>query len=219
MKNKKIFIIFILFLIFISFYFFFIFFKKSSSSSKNPQEQKIPKNYESTITPTNLPQKIIKCQNVVVTPETTVELFTYQSGNKVRYDYRVSARTDEESFTSQILFNDQSLYFWNPSKRYTGNEVNPPGIKTNKTTLKSDIKIDNLDEIIRFGTSGFSGDRLCKEWDDIDPVFEVPLDVTFNESPDTLNRVQENVIKICKVCENSNDESLKTICKKNLGCN
>lgn len=162
---------------------------------------------------------ITKCQNVVVTPGTTVELFTYVSDTQTRYDYRVAARSEEESLNLQVLITGGYLYIWNTPHRYTNDPVPyPPGKKIKLSAAPLQQTISPLDQVVRFGAAGFSGDKLCSIWDDVDPVFEVPPAVEFAEGEDTTQKLTDDLAKICQVCTKSTDDQLASTCRQNLSC-
>lgn len=162
---------------------------------------------------------ITKCQNVVVTPGATVELFTYVSDSQTRYDYRVAARSEEESINLQVLSTGGYLYVWNVPHRYTNDTVpNPPGKKIKLTAAPLKQTISPLDQVVRFGAAGFSGDKLCSIWDDVDPVFEVPPAVEFVEGEDTTQKLAEDLTQICQICAQSTDDQLASTCRQNLSC-
>lgn len=162
---------------------------------------------------------VTKCQNVVVTPGTTVELFTYQSDTQTRFDYRVAASSEEEALNLQALYTGGYLYVWNVPPRYTNDPVpNPPGKKVSLAKTPLSITNTKLDEVVRFGASGFSGDKLCTVWDDVDPVFEVPESFDFVEGADTTQKLEEDLAKICQVCNKSLDDELVSTCRQNLSC-
>lgn len=215
MKNKKLILIFILLLFLFLIVVVYIKLKGNTNNINNAVNQA-----QSVKNTPVVPAEIIKCQNVVVTGGTTVELFTYTSGRKVRADYRVSTTKEETSYTTQIFYDGEFAYLWNPARKYDPTEKveNPPGMKIKETT--SGLKIDQteLDKVEEFSGGGISGDRLCKKWDDVDPVFELPKDTQFNESPDTNKQIQESINKVCKICEPVLDQDTKASCMKNLSC-
>ncbi|KKU46230.1 MAG: hypothetical protein UX62_C0016G0005 [Microgenomates group bacterium GW2011_GWA2_46_7] len=162
---------------------------------------------------------ITKCQNVVVSPGTTVELFTYQSDSQTRYDYRVAAMSEEDAINLQVLTTGGYLYVWNQPHRYTNDPVpNPPGKKIKLAEFPFANTISALDQVIRFGASGFSGDKLCTLWDDVDPVFEVPRLVDFVEGDDTTQKLADDLAKICQICAKTPDDRLASTCRQNLSC-
>lgn len=170
-----------------------------------------------SVTVSNSP--ITKCQNVVVTPGTTVELFTYHSDNQTRFDYRVAARSEEEALNLQVLSTGGYLYVWNIPPRYTNDPIpNSPGnrLKLNKFPLEQTITA--LDQVIRFGTGSFSGDKLCTIWDGTDSVFEVPKTVDFAQGDNTIQKLSEYLGKICGICAKSNDDQMARTCRQNLSC-
>ena len=162
---------------------------------------------------------ITKCQNVVVTPGTTVELFTYQTDEQTRYDYRVAAMSEEEAINLQVLSTGGYLYVWNQPHRYSNDPVpNSPGKKLKLAKSPLSNTLSPLDQVIRFGASGFSGDKLCSVWDDVDPVFQVPQTVDFVEGDDTTQKLTDDLAKICQICAKSKDDQLATTCRQNLSC-
>lgn len=222
MKNKKLLFLLLLLLLIVIFILFYFFLFSNKSELQN-QGKKFSDSESQTATDTNAktePEEIIKCQNVVVTPGKTVELFTYVSGKTMKADYRVAARTEEEAVNSQILYDGEWLYVWsNPNRYDTVTKVeNPPGLKMKTSAFELKIPSFVKGQVERFGAGQFSGDRLCNDWDDVDPVFEVPSDFVFNETADTAKKVQGDIANICTVCEKSVDETAKTSCRQNLGC-
>lgn len=162
---------------------------------------------------------ITKCQNVVVTPGTTVELFTYHSDNQTRFDYRVAARSEEEAVNFQVLSTGNYLYVWDVPPRYTNDPVpNSPGYKLKLAEFPLVQTVTTQDQVIRFGAASFSGDKLCTIWDGTDSVFEVPKTVDFAEGDGTIQKLNEYLAKICRVCAQSNDDQLALTCRQNLSC-
>lgn len=217
-RRQYLLILFFIFLIFLlfSFYKFFV----SKSSVINPISS--PTNTQIN-TANNNPAKserIIKCQTVVVAPKSTTELFTYQSGIQFRADYRVGATTNEASFKTQIYYDGNYLYLWQPPLNF-GDEpkpTNPPGLKIKLSKFDYKINFSELGQVIRFGSSPLSGDHLCREWDDVDPVFELPSDFTFIEDVDAVNKIKTELAKICQVCEGAVSDDAKSACRQNLVC-
>lgn len=168
---------------------------------------------------TSTPATITKCQNVVVTPGTTVELFTYRSDDQTRFDYRVAAMSEEESINLQVLAIGGYLYVWNTPHRYTNDPVpNSSGYKTKLGEFPLSQTITPLDQVVRFGASSFSGDKLCSIWDDVDPVFDVPTNVDFTVSDDTTQKLADDLAKICGICAKTTDDQLASTCRQNLSC-
>lgn len=164
-------------------------------------------------------EPIVKCQTVVVAPRVTTELFAYTSGKTVRADYRVGAVTDEESFKTQIFYDGEWVYLWNPAMKFSNEPVvNPPGVKMKTSSFDYKVEQSPLDKVESFQDSGLSGDHLCKAWDDVDPVFELPKDVEFVESTEFATKLKGELDKICKTCEQMKTESVKLTCRKSLGC-
>lgn len=162
---------------------------------------------------------ITKCQNVVVTPATTVELFTYHSDGQTRFDYRVATRSEEEALNLQVLSTGGYLYVWDVPPRYTNDPIpNSPGYKLKLAEFPLVQTVTTQDQVIRFGTAGFSGDKLCTIWEGTDSVFEVPKTVDFAESDDTTQELSEYLAKICKICAGSSDNQLVSTCRQNLSC-
>lgn len=164
-------------------------------------------------------EPIVKCQTVVVAPRVTTELFAYTSGNKVRADYRVGAVTDKESFKTQIFYDGEWVYLWNPAMKFSNEPVvNLPGVKMKIVSFDYKVEQSSLDEVESFQDSGLSGDHLCKVWDDVDPIFELPKDIEFIESSEFATKLKSELEKICKTCEQMKTESARLTCRKNLGC-
>lgn len=191
------------------------FYRRAHAPSLSPSA---PPSSPSLVEPANN-APITKCQNVVVSPGTTVELFTYQTDKQTRYDYRVAAMSEEEVINLQVLSTGGYLYVWNVPHRYTSDPVpNPPGKKIKLAEFPLANTISPLDQVIRFGASGFSGDKLCSLWDDVDPVFKVPQLVDFVEGDDTTQKLSEDLAKICQICAKTKDDQLAATCRQNLSC-
>ena len=212
-KSKKVFL-FVLILLLI---FLFIFSRRALSPTKN--QQPITKNSPSP-TPSQVFSSTTKCQNVVVSAGETVELFTYQSGNFTRFDYRVAAMTEEKAINLQVFSDGQWLYVWNQPHRYNKDDVivNPPGKKIKLSSPPLVIATSTLDEVKRISGSNISGDRLCYPWDDLDPVFKVPADFTFEDSNETTQKIKEDLSKICQICSKTSNETAASACRTNLSC-
>ncbi|KKT72513.1 MAG: hypothetical protein UW68_C0035G0003 [Candidatus Collierbacteria bacterium GW2011_GWB1_44_6] len=165
------------------------------------------------------PEKIIKCQSVVVALKATTELFTYIAGNKVMADYRIGATSNEESFKVQILNNNGQVYMWEPPIYFGGPKPeNPRGLKAKAPDFKYDVNLTTEDTVERFGKSPLSGDHVCYEWDGTDSVFQVPSDFEFDESEDIKLKVREKLSRVCQVCETASSEEIRAACRKNLVC-
>ncbi|OGH11157.1 MAG: hypothetical protein A2857_04090 [Candidatus Levybacteria bacterium RIFCSPHIGHO2_01_FULL_36_15] len=208
-----------LLLLFLLLFFLFAFFFSKSSLKTNPKinNNAVP-DTKITTSQQEPTAKIIKCQNTIVTPKVTTELFAYVSGNKTKLDYRIGATTEEDSFMTQILYDGQWVYIWNPAIRFDNNQktTNPPGLKMKTTPFNYEIDLTKLNVVDSL--SDGSGDRLCKEWDDVDPVFEIPSDIEFKESSETQNKIKNDLDKICQTCEQITNSSVNSTCRKNLGC-
>jgi hypothetical protein len=166
------------------------------------------------------PEKIIKCQSVVVALKATTELFTYIAGNKVMADYRVGATSNEESFKVQILNDNGQVYMWEPPIYFGGPKPeNPRGFKMKAPDFKYDVNVTTEDTVERFGKSPLSGDHVCYEWDGTDSVFQIPSDFEFDESEDIKIKVSEKLSRVCQVCEAASSEDIRAACRKNLVCN
>ena len=217
-KNKRRWLLVLLFLL-LFFVFAFFFPGFTSRKSSKISNDTVP-NTKITADQQVLSTKIIKCQNTVVTPKVTTELYTYVSGDKTRADYRIGAIAEEDSFMTQILYDGEWVYIWNPSVRYDNNQKtdNPPGLKIKTNAFDYDVDLTQLNEVDPFSEGSVSGDRLCKEWDDVDPVFEIPADIEFTESPETQHKITNDLNKICQTCEQITSSSIKFTCRKNLGC-
>lgn len=162
---------------------------------------------------------VTKCQNVVVTPTTTVELFTYHSDGQTRFDYRVAARSEDEVVNLQVLSTGGYLYVWDVPPRYTNDPLpNSSGYKLKLAEFPLVQTVTTTDQVIRFGAAGFSGDKLCTIWDGTDSVFEVPKTVNFAQGDDTTQKLSEYLAKICKICAQSSDDQLALTCQQNLSC-
>lgn len=169
------------------------------------------------VTPQENPvnENIIKCQNVVVTPEITTELFTYVSGKKVRMDYRMSATSEEKSGNHQAFYDGEWLYIWDRGV----NDLAPvDGMKSRVGSFAINSDVGTLGEVKAFKGGKMSGDRMCNTWDDVDPVFDVPKNVTFVESADVIKIWQERLYVICEICGQVPDEEAPSVCQKNLSC-
>jgi len=195
---------------------FLFFFMRRAKAPTLPNSSPSPTPSTQEISPAST---ITKCQNVVVTPGNTVELFTYQADGQTRLDYRIAARSEEESLNLQVLYVNNYLYVWNQPHRYTNDPVpSPPGKRLKISQLPLTSTISTLDQVERFGASGFSGDKLCTIWDGVDPVFEVPKDVDFVEGDDTTQKLSDDLAKICQVCAKTEDDKLASTCRQNLSC-
>ncbi|MFA6250404.1 MAG: hypothetical protein WC686_02740 [Candidatus Shapirobacteria bacterium] len=218
-SNKWLVLLFILFLLFT---YRFVYKSPTQTKLSRPDISQI-----SPVTQTKLvntdqstPQKTIKCQSVVVGSKSTTELFTYISGNKVRADYRIGATTEEDSSKIQILYLDGQLYLWKPPIYYGGPKPdNPPGDKMTLSDFEFDVDVSKLGVVQRFGNTPLSGDHLCSEWDDVDPVFEVPSDFKFEETADINSKIAGELKKICQTCDGAGSEDVRSTCRKNLVCN
>ncbi|MFA5828702.1 MAG: hypothetical protein WC841_05090 [Candidatus Shapirobacteria bacterium] len=218
-KNPKWLIIFLLLFLLLALYFLY----KSFFSKKVTPPETIQK---SPATETKLadtdeikPQKIIKCQSVVISPKSTIELFTYMSGDKIRADYRISATSEENSFKTQIFYDGGQVYVWNPPIYYGGPKPeNPSGQKMKLSDFRFNVDISELGVLKRFGSAPLSGDHLCSDWDDVDPVFEVPFDFQFVDSADINSTITDELKRICQICEGAGSDDLKSTCRKNLVC-
>ena len=179
---------------------------RTSSDPANPQ-------------PT-ISEQIIKCQNIVVSPRVTTELYTYVSGPKVRADYRIGAITNEDSFKTQIYFDGQWIYLWNPAMRFNNTDPvnNPPGIKIKSSQFDYKIETAELDKVNRFKDGQVSGDRLCTVWDDVDQPFSLPSDIEFIESSELSAKLKGELDRICRICDPINIDTVKSICRQNLSC-
>ncbi len=210
-KSKKVFLFALLFLLI----FIFIFSRRVWSPTKTTPGSLTP-----TASPSPVLEKITKCQNVIVSGSETVELFTYQSGNFTRFDYRVAAMTEEKALNLQVLSDGQWLYVWNQPHRFNKDDVvvNPPGKKVKLSSLPLTIVTSPLDEVKRLNGSKISGDRLCYQWDDVDPVFKVPADFVFEDSGETTQKLNEDLTKICQICSKTTDEVAASACRSNLSC-
>lgn len=167
----------------------------------------------------NIEEKIIKCQNVIVTTKKTVELFTYSSGKKLFAEYRISSSDEGESYTYKILFDNINLYVWRSTGEGIENDINAFAYQNKLVNLSFNIDISKLDEIRRFGTGGldgFSGDRICYESDDI-YIFDIPKKIVFTEYIDIQNKMDEEKNKIIKICDLALTDSDKQTCQTFLG--
>ncbi|MEK7060706.1 MAG: hypothetical protein AAB937_00535 [Patescibacteria group bacterium] len=206
MKKKNIFFILLLLLLFCFIY--FIFFRTRVSQNK-----------ETATNPTTVNEikreDIVKCQNVVVTPQITTELFTYVSGKKIRLDYRMSATTEEKTGNHQVFYDGVWLYIWD---RGVNDIEAVNGLKKRVVTFTINEDVGTLGKVETFKSGQMSGDRMCNTWDDVDPVFEVPKNVTFTEAIDTEKIWREQLDAICTICGTVPDEEKPSICQKNLSC-
>lgn len=218
MKKRNIFVILLAFLLFFGFY--FTFFRNRVSSDKETATKSNTENVTELKPSTadsdkGAPRDIIKCQNVVVTPQITTELFTYVSGKKVRMDYRMSATSEEKSGNHQALYDGEWVYIWDRGV----NDLAPAdGLKTRVGSFVINSDIGILGEVKAFKNGNMSGDRMCNKWDDVDPVFEVPKNVTFTESIDTEKIWRERLDAVCTICGKVSDEEAPSVCQKNLSC-
>lgn len=163
----------------------------------------------------DVPLDIIKCQNVVVTPQITTELFTYVSGKKIRMDYRMSATTEEKSGNHQVFYDGAWLYIWDRGV----NDLAPvDGLKSRVGSFAINSDTGTLGEVKAFKNGQMSGDRMCNIWDDVDPVFEVPKNVTFVESTDAMKIWQDRLNAVCEICGKVPDDEAPSVCQKNLSC-
>lgn len=218
MKKRNIFIILLLLLLFCFFYFLY----SSYNVSKNRRKVETPNTVDvtessdlSVNTGADVPQNIIKCQNVVITPQLTTQLFTYVSGKKIRMDYRISATTEEKSGNHQAFYDGEWLYIWDRGV----NDLAPvDGMKTRIESFKINSDTGTLGEVKAFKSGQMSGDRMCNTWDDVDPVFEVPQNVTFTESKDTEKIWAERLEAVCAICGKVPDEEAPSVCQKNFSC-
>lgn len=218
-RSKKWLVLLFLLFLFLVFYFLFRFYFSKPGLNKNISTVKLSTKPSVSISNPSEPEKIIKCQTVVVTPKVTTELFTYVSGNKVRADYRIGANTEEGSFKTQIFYDGAQVHMWKPPAYYGGPKPeNPRGIKMKIPEFKYNINLTELDKVERFGNSPVSGDHLCSEWDGVDSVFEVPSDFELDETTDAQTKIEEELNKICKICEGAGTDDIKTACQKNLVC-
>lgn len=191
----------------------------SSCNKKTSTDKPPTPNEPKKLVATPTPAEIIKCQNVVVTAGETVELFTYQSDKLVRFDYRVAARSEEKAINLQVLSDGEWLHAWNQPHRYNNDPVvNPPGKKVKLTSQPLKIIQTKIDEIVRLSGPNLSGDKLCKVWDDVDPVFQVPTDFEFTETDKVNQMIQNDLEKICQVCTKTTDEKVASVCRQNLSC-
>lgn len=220
-RQNRSFLVFLL-LLFLFFVFYFLlrpYFLKPGFNKNISTSGTFTKPSISTSNPPAETEKVIKCQTVVVTPKVTTELFTYVSGNKVRADYRVGASSEEDSFKTQIFYDEAQVYMWKPPAYYGGPKPeNPRGIKTETPEFKYNINLTEMDMVERFGSSPLSGDHLCSEWDGVDSVFEVPSDFEFDEAGDTRTKISEELGRICQICEGAVTTELKSTCRRNLVC-
>src|SRR3989339_254595 len=156
-KSKKVFLLVLILLLI----FLFIFSRRALSPNKTALSNVTP-----TPAPSQVSESTTKCQNVVVSAGETVELFTYQSGQFIRFDYRVAATTEEKALNLQVLSDGQWFYVW----------------------------------------------------DDVDPVFKVPADFTFEDSNETSQKIKEDLAKICQVCAKTSNATAASACRTNLSC-
>ena len=210
-KSKKVFLLVLILLLI----FLFIFSRRALSPNKTALSNVTP-----TPAPSQVSESTTKCQNVVVSAGETVELFTYQSGQFIRFDYRVAATTEEKALNLQVLSDGQWLYVWNQPHRYNKDDVvvNPPGKKVRLSSLPLSITTSPPDEVQRISGPNISGDRLCYVWDDVDPVFKVPADFTFEDSNETSQKIKEDLAKICQVCAKTSNATAASACRTNLSC-
>jgi len=195
---------------------------RSSSVKKNSTQSGTVKNVSDQETkkePEKTSGEIIKCQNTVTAPATTVQLYTYTSGNKVRLDYRVGTMDETTSNKNQALYDGSTLYVWSPAMKYSNEKVeNPNGVKNQVSGFDLKIDLSVLDTVDKFNDSKVWGDRICMKWDDVDSSFEVPTDVRFDQSGTAETKLKENMAKTCEICNQIMDETAKTSCKKYLLC-
>lgn len=200
--------------------FYFIFFHNRVSSNKEAITKSDTTNVtkqeaSTTDSDKEASRDIIKCQNVVVTPQITTELFTYVSGKKVRMDYRMSATSEEKSGNHQAFYDGVWVYIWDRGV----NDLAPvDGLKTRVGSFAINNDTGTLGEVKAFKSGNMSGDRMCNKWDDVDPVFEVPKNVTFTQSPDTEKIWRERLDAVCMICSKVPDEEAPSVCQKNLSC-
>lgn len=216
MKKRNIFIIFLLLLC--VFYLMYSWYRVSQQrkTSVTPGLVNVKKNIDTaTSADVGARQDIIKCQNVVVTPQITMEFFTYVSGKKIRMDYRMSATTEERSGNHQAFYDGEWLYIWDRGV----NDLAPvDGMKARVGTFGVNADTGTLGVVSAFKSGQVSGDRMCNVWDDVQPVLEVPKHVTFIESAETVKIWQERLDAICAVCGKVPDEEVPSVCQKNLSC-
>lgn len=197
----------------------FRFFISKPTKSNSDISNTIPTKTQNSEAKISQPEKIIKCQNVLISPEVTTELFTYKSGKYVLADYRVNATSNEKSFKIQILSDGEWVYMWKPPLNFGQDPKpeNPPGIKTKIKDFNLNINLTELGSIQRFGKSPLSGDHLCSEWDGLSSIFDLPTDFIFNESQET-DSIKAELSKICQICNISGGEESASVCRKNLAC-
>jgi len=190
----------------------------SNTSTANTKLTPTPQIEEEKITQEE-PEQIIKCQRIVVSPTKTIELFAYFSGRKIKLDYRIAAATEADAKKTQILYDGDTLYAWNPPFNYGGEKpANPDGLKGKTADFKVNIDTSVLDEVKRFSAPPYSGDFMCKIWDEGDYVFDLPDDFKFNETTDINTKVEQEIGQLCDVCAALQDATQQSECKQNLGC-
>ena len=164
---------------------------------------------------------IITCQNTVITGKTTTELYTYTSESKFRADYRIKTNDNQVHYSSQIYFDGGNIYSWNPTVIFDPQKdtVNTSGFFKRAVTFHFDTGSSTLNTITRFNDSGVSGVRVCKDFAPPEPVFQLPFNIQFMETPEYLKEIRANIRGICKPCTGIRDTKAADTCRQFLGCN
>jgi hypothetical protein len=137
----------------------------------------------------------------------------YVSGKKVRTDITYIA--DDESIEASTLIDNDWAYMWSPELAQ-GTRINIADLKY-KTDELTNNKVDITTEVQDKLSEKFN--YHCEKWDVDQATFDLPEDVTFTDTTEILNNLQQNDGKnMCVACDYIQDEAKKAECKSSLNC-
>jgi outer membrane lipoprotein-sorting protein len=153
--------------------------------------------------------KTLKCEYSTDEKGTKISVISYISGKNMRGDLENTDPTGNQ-FQSHMISDGEWVYTWSSAIKQ--------GIKMKLSNAESktpapDAKTQNHDVFKD------TADYTCSPWIEDTSLFQVPSDITFTDFSESLKNINSgDKSSMCAACDYAQDESDKTVCKKQLGC-